>query len=151
MALRARNTCAELLLRTLRKKLAGFAVILTGCSGRVPVVGTGTRRGTRLQISPGQVSTTMSENNAAAKLTDDSDELIELAKLAEQAERYDDMKAVRIVLVYVHVCMWLCTCFSSTRLCVYILNMYQHKHMFMLFACVVKTLLQYFSDHEKSS
>ena len=42
----------------------------------------------------------MSEHNAAAKLTDDSDELIELAKLAEQAERYDDMKAVRILYVY---------------------------------------------------
>lgn len=73
----------------------------------------------------------MSENNAAAKLTDDSDELIELAKLAEQAERYDDMKAVRIVvMVYVCVCVYMPECmyilFISKSVQIHIRNIYRH-------------------------
>ena len=71
----------------------------------------------------------MSENNAAAKLTDDSDELIELAKLAEQAERYDDMKAVRPVVMCVDACVYMhvCTCMSVVH--VYIGIYYSYRHL----------------------
>ena len=77
----------------------------------------------------------MSENNAATKLTDDSDELIELAKLAEQAERYDDMKAVRTISG-VCTCMSVCSRYVHAHVCIHSYIIYTRTNIMLCLRCL---------------